>query len=93
MAYVDTLKVFEILRPVFDEKQSAKIAEAVEVAIKTNNAELLNEVATKKEIIELKAELKTEIATAKAEIIKWTFVFIIGQFWAIIGALVVFFRK
>ncbi|MCF6150646.1 MAG: hypothetical protein E3K37_18615 [Candidatus Kuenenia sp.] len=52
MAYINTLKVFETLRSVFDEKQAAKIAEAVEAAMETNNATLLEEVATKKDLAE-----------------------------------------
>ncbi len=38
-------------------------------------------------------KLRTEIAKSKAEIIRWTFAFIMGQFWAIVGTLFVFFRK
>ena len=34
MAYTNTLKIFETLRSVFDEKQATKIAEAVETALK-----------------------------------------------------------
>ena len=41
MAHINTLKVFETLRSVFDEKQAAKIAEAVEAAMETNNESLL----------------------------------------------------
>lgn len=86
MAYINTLKVFETLRSVFDEKQAAKIAEAVEAAMETSNATLLEEVATKK-----------DLAETKAEIIKWMFIFWMGQFASIVGVLTAilfaFFKK
>ncbi|MEK6622802.1 MAG: hypothetical protein AABZ13_10000 [Planctomycetota bacterium] len=86
MAYTNTLKVFETLRSVFDEKQAAKIAEAVETALETSNATVLEKIAT-----------KSDLAETKAEIIKWMFIFWIGQFASIVGVLTAilfaFFRK
>ena len=40
----------------------------------------------------MREELRVEIAETRAEIIKWMFIFILGQFWAIIGTLFVFFK-
>lgn len=37
--------------------------------------------------------LAEEIGKVRAEIIKWMFIFIFGQFWAIVGVLFVFFKK
>lgn len=46
-------------------------------------------------IVEEKFErrLAEEIGKVRAEIIKWMFIFIFGQFWAIVGVLFAFFRK
>jgi len=97
MAYANTLKVFEVLRPTFDEKQATKIAEAVETALETNNSALFSTVATKGDLTELKAATKADLAEMKAEIIKWMFIFWIGQFASIVGVLTVilfaFFKK
>ena len=86
MTYTNTLKIFETLRSVFDEKQATKIAEAVETALETSNATLLEKIAT-----------KSDLAGTKAEIIKWKFIFWIGQFASIVGVLTAilfaFFRK
>jgi len=38
------------------------------------------------------AQLEVKIASAKADLIKWMFIFIFGQFWAIVGVLFAFFR-
>jgi len=76
MAYTNTLKVFETLRVAFDEKQSTRIAEAVEAALETNNVTLLDKIAT-----------KADLAQTRADIIEWIFIFWIGQFAAIVGVL------
>jgi len=76
MAYANTLKVFELLRPAFDEKQATKISEAIESALETNNSALLDKVAT-----------KVDLAEIKTEIIKWMFIFWIGQVASIVGIL------
>ena len=38
-------------------------------------------------------KFERRLAEVKSEIIKWMFIFIFGQFWAIVGALFVFFKK
>jgi len=93
MAYANTLKVFEVLRPVFDEKQATKISEAIESALETNNSALFGEVATKGDLAELKAATKVDLAEMKAELIKWMFIFWVGQFASITAVLFLFFKK
>jgi len=39
------------------------------------------------------AKLRVEMANMRADIIRWMFIFIFGQFWAIVGVLFAFFRK
>ena len=82
MAYTDTLKVFGVLRKKFDEASAEAIATAVETALETNNSALLDKVATKVDLSELKAEL-----------IKWMFIFWIGQFASITTVLFLFFKR
>ena len=93
MAYADTLKVFEVLRQKFDEPEARTIASAVETALETNNSALLDKVATKEDL----ANLRIELRETKSEIIKWMFIFWIGQFASIVGVLsailFAFFRK
>jgi len=47
----------------------------------------------KEDIANLRAELKTDIANTKAEIIKWMFLFWIGQLAAFIAIAKYFFGK
>jgi putative heme iron utilization protein len=78
-----TLKVFETLRRGFEEKQSTLIAEAIAEALESNNADLDKTLATKADII----RLDSKISETKTEIIKWTFLFIIGQTGVILAIL------
>ena len=89
MAYADTLKVFGVLRKKFDEASSEAIATAVETALETNNAELFKTVSTKEDI----HRLEILISENKAEIIKWMFIFWLGQFASITTVLFLFFKR
>ena len=89
MAYADTLKVFGVLRKKFDEASAEAIATAVETALETNNSELLKTVATKDDLRKL--EIKME--QVKSELIKWMFIFWIGQFASITAVLFLFFKR
>ncbi|MDO8735066.1 MAG: hypothetical protein Q7K21_07910 [Elusimicrobiota bacterium] len=69
------------------EKLSDEGAEAV--------VELLDKTGTKSEESMLeRAEDRFEkrLSEVKADIIKWMFIFIFGQFWAIVGVLFAFFK-
>ena len=83
MPYADTLKIFDVLRENFDEKQAKTIARAIEDAIETNNGVIVERVATKNDI----AALKNDILNMKAEIIKWMFLFWIGQAAFVFGVI------
>jgi flagellar motor switch protein FliG len=48
----------------------------------------------KEDIIKLVEEkFERRLAEVEARIIRWMFVFIFGQFWAIVGVLFAFFRR
>ena len=79
MPYTNTLKVFEKLRPAFDEKQATAVAEAIDEALETNNDALLQK---------FEAIIDVRIANLKAELIKWMFIFIVGQTTVTIGVII-----
>ncbi|MFQ5636780.1 MAG: LA_3696 family protein [bacterium] len=47
---------------------------------------------TKSELISLISEIKSEMATTKSDLIKWMFIFWVGQFGMILGVLFAFFK-
>jgi hypothetical protein len=55
------------------------IAESLEVAFREQEDDLTKRLMTKQDGADLRAELRTEMANHKAEIIKWMFLFWIGQ--------------
>jgi len=55
------------------------IAESIEVPLRENESDLTKTLMTKEDGADLRAELRTEMANFKAEIIKWMFLFWIGQ--------------
>lgn len=98
MPYADTLQIYASLRKEFDEEKAKVIATSIEAALETNNRILLDIVATKEDIANLRAEikedmanLKTEMANQKAEIIRWNFIFWVGLL-PVMAALIKFIR-
>ncbi|MBI5186967.1 MAG: hypothetical protein HZA01_14750 [Nitrospinae bacterium] len=67
MPYTDTLQIYDVLRKEFDESKAKAIAASIEIALESNNGILLEKVATKEDIIKLRAEIKNDMADLKAE--------------------------
>ncbi|MFH1352456.1 MAG: hypothetical protein ABIH68_02655 [bacterium] len=44
-------------------------------------------------IVLVEERFERRLAEVKAEIIKWMFIFIFGQFWAIVAVLFAFFKR
>lgn len=91
------IKILEILEQQLEPVKAKSVAKAIEQAIEENNKELREFLATKEDLAKFQAATKEEIANLKAELIKWMFIFWIGQFASIVGVLTAilfaFFRK
>ena len=86
-ATFDTYNAIKRLKAVgFDEQQ----AEALSDTIRDAQGAKLNEMATKGDIKEAKAELETRIAEAKADTVKWMFGVAAGQAVFILAILKLF---
>lgn len=53
---------------------------------------VISQLATKEDLVLLRGELKREIATTRADLIKWMFVFWVGQTGVIIALLTLFYQ-
>ena len=91
MPYADTLQIYDVLRKEFDEGKAKAIATSIETALESNNGILLEKIATKEDIANLRAELKMEMANQKAEIIRMNFLFWLGLI-PVMAALIKFIR-
>ena len=77
---MSTVKILSILEAASIEPPKARaIAESLEVAFREQEDDLTKRIMTKQDGADLRAELRTEMANHKAEIIKWMFLFWIGQ--------------
>ena len=52
-----------------------------------------NEFEDRSQMLATKSDIKTEIAVAKTEMIKWMFIFWIGQIGATFGFILLFLKK
>ncbi|PKN00868.1 MAG: hypothetical protein CVU77_07965 [Elusimicrobia bacterium HGW-Elusimicrobia-1] len=91
------MKVFEVLRIEFEEKKAENIAHGIEVALDTHDTAMMKDIATKGDIAELRNEVRVDMANMRADLIRWMFVFWMGQFATTVGAMTaiifVFLRK
>lgn len=76
---VDTLKIYEILAANFPEAQAKTAAKAISEAIAEDTERKKEVLVTKEDLAKEIARLEVKIESTKAEIIKWMFIFWLGQ--------------
>ena len=77
---MSTVKILSILEAASIEPPKARaIAESLEMAFREQEEDLTKRLMTKQDGADLRTELSTKIADSKAEMIKWMFLFWIGQ--------------
>lgn len=100
---LNSLKIYENLKKVFQESEAKTltkvmaetIEESIQKSLERYEEKQKNVLATKEDINLLKKEiyrLETKMTEIKAEIIKWMFLFWIGQIATIIAVLFMFFK-
>ncbi len=101
------IQLFQILKQKMGEQEAEALVTFVDHKIKDNNESNLNILSTKADIRlfkedmqllkhELKSDisnLEVKIADSKAEMIKWMFIFWIGQVAVTVGFLVVYLKR
>jgi hypothetical protein len=78
------LKVYEIFKTRLSEPEDAGIIEYIEEKTEKKYEEKKDILATKEDISKLKEELRVEMREIKTDMIKWMFIFWIGQLAAMI---------
>ncbi|MEK6767151.1 MAG: hypothetical protein AABY49_13125 [Planctomycetota bacterium] len=73
----------KILREKLSEDGADALVEIINKADEQQKEDIISFVEEK---------FERRLAEVKSEIIKWMFIFIFGQFWAIVGVLFVFFK-
>ena len=86
MAIVNTLRIYEELRAKLNDEPAKAIADVIEKSLEEYRE-------NQKEFLVTKVEFRETIANLRAELIKWMFIFWVGQIGVITGILFAFFRK
>jgi hypothetical protein len=88
---VSTIDLYNILKIKIGDQEAKALVEFVELKVESKFEDKMNEIATKKDLWELKSELELKIERSKTEMIKWMFIFWAGQTGLIIAILKLFF--
>jgi outer membrane lipopolysaccharide assembly protein LptE/RlpB len=87
--HVAEIELYEILKEKIGDKEAKTLVEYIEAKVEKKFEDKKDILATKLDI----EELRTEMQKMKADIIKWMFLFWIGQLASLIAILQIFFRK
>jgi hypothetical protein len=97
---VAEIELYEILKTKVGEKEAKTLVEYIETNVEKKFEEKRDILATKEDLANLKADLmveiekvRTEMQRMKADIIKWMFLFWIGQLASLIAILQIFFKR
>ena len=97
---VAEIELYEILKPKIGEKEARTLVEYIETRVERKFEEKKDVLATKQDITDLKMATKQDIANleiklekTRADIIKWMFLFWIGQLASLIAILELFFKR
>ena len=86
------IQLFQILKQKIGEQEAEALVSFVDSKLKENNEANLKVLATKEDIAKLKGELETKIAEAKADTIKWMFIFWTGSILTTLGGMFAFLK-
>jgi predicted Holliday junction resolvase-like endonuclease len=89
---VSEIKLYELLKAKLGTQEAEAFVEILEKKVDQKFEESKQMLATKEDIAKLEGKLETKIAETKADMIKWMFIFWIGQMAATV-AIVKFFIK
>ena len=87
--HVAEIELYEILKGKIGEKEARTLVEYIETKVVKELEERKDTFATKQDI----ARLELKIESSRADIIKWMFLFWIGQVATLFAILQLFFRK
>ena len=93
MSSISITKLYDLLTVKVGKETAENLTSYIEDKIKNEVQNNINVLATREDLATLKGELKSDIASSKAETIKWMFIFWIGQVVATFGFILLFLKK
>lgn len=86
---VAEIELYEILKAKLGEKEAKILVEYIEAKVEKGLDEKKDLLATKQDI----AHLEIKIEKTRADLIKWMFLFWVGQLASLVAILQIFYRK
>ena len=93
MSSISITKLYDLLTIKMGRETAENLTSYIEDRIKSEFEDRSQILATKSDIQLTTQNTKTEIAIAKTEMIKWMFIFWIGQIGATFGFILLFLKK
>ena len=96
MTAINEIQLFQILKAKLGEPEAENLVQYVKREVETQIDNKSSDFATKADMLIVKEEIsrmRTEMANVKAELIKWMFVFWIGQTGVLIAIIKFFIVK
>lgn len=90
---VAEIKFYELLKAKLGEKEADAFVSIMETKIDKKFEEACKTLATREDLALTKEELTKQIGDTKADLIKWMFIFWIGQVAATFGFILLFLKK
>ena len=87
---VSEIKLFEMLKARLGQQEAEAFVEILENKVERKFDEAKQTLATKEDLAKVEGRLETKLAETKSEIIKWMFIFWMGQVAVIAGLLAYF---
>jgi hypothetical protein len=89
---VTVIDLYDILKSKIGDKEAKTLVESVELKVEKKFEEQMNEIVTKSDVFQVKNDLEIKIEKIRADLIKWMFIFWVGQV-SITIAMVLLFLK
>ncbi len=96
---VTTIDLYNILKSRIGEKEAKTLVEFVEIHVENKFEERMNEIASKediylvkKDLFDARSELLLTIEKVRSDMIKWMFIFWVGQVSVTVGLILLVIR-
>jgi hypothetical protein len=93
MSAITITKLYDLLIPKVGKEAAENLTTYIESKIDTELEKSITRFATKEDLANAKGELLDKIGESRTEIIRWMFVFWVGQLAGIVGIMLLFLRK
>ncbi len=92
-ANISSIDLYNLLRERVGDQQAKALTDFVEQRVEHSFDSAKSALATKEDLLKMQMELRVEMKEQKSEMIKWMFLFWVGQIGATIGIVLVFLKK